>query len=159
MRIIANSVTNLSCSGVWEKMKGGQQSVHKCIAQIPQRSEMRSVLIWRLYSRNDGQSFQTHNVTAHNAITHRILTSWSLPLFLNTIIRFLLSISAAIFSITKSFVFAYIDMCRHPDTVLLRKIPYPCYCGRFTSTTACRCATALMYVNMQYNIMYNTRSP
>lgn len=86
--------------------------------------------------------------------THRILTSWSLPLYLKTIIRFLLSISAAIFSITKSFVLAYIDMCRHPDTRdhgLLRKILYPCYCGRFTSTAAYRCATALMYINMQWN--------
>lgn len=49
-------------------------------------------------------------------------------------------------------------MCRHPDTRVLRKILYPCYSGRFTSTAACRCATALMYVNIQCNIMYNTRS-
>lgn len=49
-------------------------------------------------------------------------------------------------------------MCRYPDTLVTAKILYPCYCGRFTSTAAYRCATALMYVNMQCNIMCNTRS-
>ena len=115
------------------------------------KKRLAPVIMLDLSGQYNSRNFQAHNVTAHNdehtPDTHFLVFAFVLK---NHHSVLALHFRRHFFSITKSFAVACIDMCRHPDT--------RDYCEKFCirvtvvdlpTTAACRCATALMYVNVQ----------